>query len=118
MRGVKSNGMLLCASNDAHDRVEPLSPPEGAAVGERVWFGEEGRGQPAAAEPNRVQKKKIWETCQPDLKTSGDRWVLGGVTFRGRREPGAWDGLQLGRRWGVAEATIRGVPHSLQSVLV
>lgn len=52
MRGVKSNGMLLCASNDAHDVVEPLNPPEGAVVGERVYFGEDGkqvrsdRGQP------------------------------------------------------------------------
>ena len=41
MRGIKSHGMLLCASNDAHDAVEPLCPPEGAAVGERVWFGED-----------------------------------------------------------------------------
>jgi hypothetical protein len=29
--------------------------------------------QPAAAEANRVQKKKLWEAVQPDLKTSGDR---------------------------------------------
>lgn len=28
MRGIKSHGMLLCASNDAHDAVEPLRPPE------------------------------------------------------------------------------------------
>jgi tRNA-binding EMAP/Myf-like protein len=41
MRGVKSHGMLLCASNDGHDAVEPLCPPEGAVVGERVWFGDD-----------------------------------------------------------------------------
>lgn len=41
MRGIKSHGMLLCASNDAHDAVEPLDPPAEAAVGERVWFGNE-----------------------------------------------------------------------------
>lgn len=29
--------------------------------------------QPAAAEANRVQKKKLWEGVQPDLKTSADR---------------------------------------------
>lgn len=40
MRGIKSNGMLLAASNDAHDVVEPLCPPEGAAPGTRVWFGQ------------------------------------------------------------------------------
>lgn len=45
MRGVKSNGMVLCASSDAHDRVEPLAPPPEATVGERVWFGEDGKGQ-------------------------------------------------------------------------
>ena len=28
MRGIKSHGMLLCASNDAHDAVEPLRVPE------------------------------------------------------------------------------------------
>lgn len=41
MRGIKSHGMLLCASNDAHDAVEPLDPPAEAPVGERVWFGAE-----------------------------------------------------------------------------
>ena len=29
--------------------------------------------QPAAAEPNRVQKKKLWEEVQPELKTDGGR---------------------------------------------
>lgn len=41
MRGIKSHGMLLCASNAGHDQVEPLDPPAAAAVGERVWFGNE-----------------------------------------------------------------------------
>lgn len=40
MRGIKSHGMLLCASNDTHDQVEPLSVPAEAAIGERVWFGD------------------------------------------------------------------------------
>lgn len=40
MRGIKSFGMLLAASNDAHDVVEPLAPPAGAAPGTRVWFGQ------------------------------------------------------------------------------
>eukprot|EP00877_Chromochloris_zofingiensis_P001845 jgi/Chrzof1/11661/Cz06g04060.t1 len=73
MRGIKSNGMLLCASNDAHDAVEPLLPPTEAPVGERVWFGHDNKLQPAPAEPNRVQKKKLWEVVQPDLKTDADR---------------------------------------------
>jgi len=32
MRGIKSHGMVLCASDAAHENVEPLSPPEGAKV--------------------------------------------------------------------------------------
>lgn len=28
MRGIKSFGMLLCASDEAHENVEPLLPPE------------------------------------------------------------------------------------------
>ncbi|CAM9905825.1 unnamed protein product, partial [Scytosiphon promiscuus] len=38
MRGVESAGMLLCASNDDRSSVDPLSPPEGANVGELVTF--------------------------------------------------------------------------------
>lgn len=45
MRGIKSNGMVLCASNDSHDQVEPLAPPAQAPVGERVWFGEGNQNQ-------------------------------------------------------------------------
>lgn len=40
MRGIKSCGMLLAASNEQHTEVEPLAPAEGAAPGSRVWFGE------------------------------------------------------------------------------
>lgn len=61
MRGVKSNGMLLCASDAPHEKVELLSPPEGATPGERIWFGSEDdqANQTAAGTPNQV---KLWET--------------------------------------------------------
>jgi hypothetical protein len=29
---------VLCASNDAHDQVDPIIPPEGVPLGERVAF--------------------------------------------------------------------------------
>lgn len=77
MRGIKSNGMVLCASNAAHDAVEPLLPPADAPVGERVWFGE-AKAQPAAAEPNRVQK---WV---PPGMAWGRCVVCGGVRVDGR----------------------------------
>lgn len=72
MRGIKSHGMVLCASNEEHTEVEPLAPPEGAPVGERCWFGEEAeQGEPA--KPNQVDKKKMWEEVQPLLRTDGGR---------------------------------------------
>lgn len=72
MRGIKSNGMLMAASDESHETVELLIPPEGSVPGERIWFGSEDEkdGQPEAATPNQVQKKKIWESIQPHLRTT------------------------------------------------
>ncbi|KAK9807922.1 hypothetical protein WJX73_002578 [Symbiochloris irregularis] len=70
MRDVVSSGMVLCASNAAHDAVTPLLPPEGAAIGERVAF--EGHnandGRPEQLNP----KKKIFEKIALHLKTGAD----------------------------------------------
>ncbi|CAK9141428.1 unnamed protein product [Ilex paraguariensis] len=65
MRGIKSQAMVLAASNSDHSKVELVDPPESAPVGERVVFpGFEG-------EPDDVlnPKKKVWETVQVDLHT-------------------------------------------------
>jgi len=84
MRGIKSHGMLLCASNEEHTEVEPLEAPEGAANGERVAFptpdapDDEEQGEPAL--PNQLQKKKFWESCQPLLKTDAQGLAM----FNGR----------------------------------
>ncbi|KAK8967323.1 hypothetical protein KSP40_PGU017395 [Platanthera guangdongensis] len=74
MRGIKSNGMLMAASDAPHETVELLLPPVDSVPGERIWFGseEDKDKQPAAAAPNQVQKKKIWEFLQPHLKTSDE----------------------------------------------
>lgn len=29
---------VLCASNDAHDQVDPILPPEGVPLGEKITF--------------------------------------------------------------------------------
>lgn len=29
---------VLCASNESHDQVDPITPPEGVPVGERITF--------------------------------------------------------------------------------
>lgn len=56
MRGIKSNGMLLAASDEAHEKVELLVAQEGTVPGERVWFGAEDEKdrQPEPATPNQV----------------------------------------------------------------
>ena len=74
MGGIKSFGMLLCASDKAAEVpvVEPLAPPAGAPVGERVCFGEWVEDYPAPAGANKMNKKKIWDKVQPDLATSAE----------------------------------------------
>ncbi|KAI8339928.1 hypothetical protein BC941DRAFT_493587 [Chlamydoabsidia padenii] len=71
MRGIKSHGMVLCASAPDGSKVELLSPVDTSKVkpGDRVYFeGMEG-------EPEKVlnPKKKYWETAQPDFKTNDDK---------------------------------------------
>lgn len=77
MRGIKSYGMLLCATHkDGKDGgVEPVYPPEGSQPGDKVWVeGFEGREPEAVLNP----KKKIFETIQPGYTTTEDKqcaWV-------------------------------------------
>ena len=68
LRDVKSDGLVLCASNADHTEVDFVIPPEGAAIGERVAFpGFEG-------EPEEVlnPKKKQLEAVCLDLKTNAE----------------------------------------------
>ncbi|EST05186.1 tRNA-binding domain protein [Kalmanozyma brasiliensis GHG001] len=77
MRGIKSYGMLLCATaKEGKDGgVEPVHPPEGSQVGDKVWVeGFEGREPEAVLNP----KKKIFETIQPAYTTTENKecaWV-------------------------------------------
>ncbi|CAL5199008.1 unnamed protein product [Lathyrus oleraceus] len=66
MRGIKSQAMVLAASNDDHTKVELVEPPSSARVGERITFpGHEGN-------PDELlnPKKKVWETLQVDLHSN------------------------------------------------
>ncbi|KAE9465117.1 hypothetical protein C3L33_02982, partial [Rhododendron williamsianum] len=75
LRDVMSEGLVLCASNEDHTVVEPITPPEGAKVGECVSFsGHEGK-------PEEVlnPKKKQLEKITPHLFTD-DKGV---ATFKG-----------------------------------
>lgn len=66
LKGVKSQAMVLCASNDDHTKVELVEPPEGAAAGERVTFA----GYPGDAE--KALKKETLDKVLPDLKSNGE----------------------------------------------
>ncbi|KAK3003033.1 hypothetical protein RJ639_020192 [Escallonia herrerae] len=83
MRGVKSCGMLMAASDASHENVELLVPPDDAVPGERVWFGSEDEKEnlPDPATPNQIQKKKTWELVQPHLRTDASCVASLGVHF-------------------------------------
>ncbi|KAL4440332.1 hypothetical protein ABPG75_003333 [Micractinium tetrahymenae] len=68
MRDVMSYGMVLCASNEAHDQVDPVIPPEGVPVGERITF--EGFNREPEAQLN--PKKKQFERIAPDLRVDAN----------------------------------------------
>ncbi|XP_057979362.1 methionine--tRNA ligase, cytoplasmic [Malania oleifera] len=75
LRDVMSEGLVLCASNEDRSIVEPLLPPEGSKLGERVSFsGIEGKPE-AVLNP----KKKQLEKVTPHLFTDGK----GMATFKG-----------------------------------
>uniref|UniRef100_A0A8C0CPC3 Tyrosine--tRNA ligase n=1 Tax=Balaenoptera musculus TaxID=9771 RepID=A0A8C0CPC3_BALMU len=68
MRGIESQGMLLCASVEGASRkVEPLDPPAGSAPGERVFVKGYEKGQP---DEELKPKKKVFEKLQADFRIS------------------------------------------------
>ncbi|KAK6172382.1 hypothetical protein SNE40_016043 [Patella caerulea] len=64
MRGILSEGMIMCASTP--EKVEILVPPTGVVVGEKVTF-KDFQGVP---DTQLNPKKKIWETLKPDVRTN------------------------------------------------
>ncbi|GBG92400.1 hypothetical protein CBR_g55333 [Chara braunii] len=69
MRGIKSHAMVMAASNADHSKVELVTPPEGAAPGERINFPGFSGPEP---EPMLNPKKKMFEAVQPDFRTTSD----------------------------------------------
>lgn len=64
MRGIVSEGMVMCASTP--DTVEVLRPPSDAVPGDLVSCD----GFPRLPDAQLNPKKKIFETCAPDLHTN------------------------------------------------
>ncbi|KAK4579735.1 hypothetical protein RGQ29_029410 [Quercus rubra] len=75
LRDVMSEGLVLCASNEDHTIVEPLLPPEGAKIGERISFS----GIDGKPEDVLNPKKKQLEKITPHLFTDDN----GVATFKG-----------------------------------
>jgi len=67
-----SHGMLLCASNEDHTVVTPLSPPAGVAVGELITF----EGHAAAPEPSGNRAGKAFDRVADDLFAGEVRFYL------------------------------------------
>lgn len=66
MRGVTSEGMVMCASSP--DKVEVLTAPSNCVPGDLVHCEGYNRTPDAQLNP----KKKIFETVAPDLKTNDE----------------------------------------------
>jgi len=73
MRGVLSEGMIMCAVGEG--KTEILVPPTDSVVGDRVTVAE----YPGTPDGQLNPKKKIWETLKPDVRTNADRVA----TFKG-----------------------------------
>ncbi|KAH8408373.1 hypothetical protein KR215_004526 [Drosophila sulfurigaster] len=68
MRGILSEGMVLCTSNADHTVVEPIVVPSKAAAGSRLAF----EGYSGTPDEQLNPKKKVWEKLSVDLKTNAD----------------------------------------------
>ncbi|XP_013390040.1 aminoacyl tRNA synthase complex-interacting multifunctional protein 1-like [Lingula anatina] len=73
MRGVMSEGMIMCASTP--EKVEIIDPPPGVVPGDRVTFAD----YPGEPDAQLNPKKKIWEQIQPDLRVDEN----GVATYKG-----------------------------------
>jgi methionyl-tRNA synthetase len=95
--GFTSNGMVLAAKSTDGKRVELISPPANALIGERVYIdGLCGEPQSSA----QVKKKKIWESVAKDLIT-GENGVA------------TWDGKEILTSAGACSAvSLVGAPIS------
>eukprot|EP01134_Creolimax_fragrantissima_P003381 CFRG3381T1 len=76
MRGIFSEGMVLCAGNSDKSAVEPLSVPDACKPGDLVTFD----GYERCPIPQMPPKKKIFEAVQPLLSVDAN----GNAVFDGQ----------------------------------
>ncbi|KAJ1473165.1 hypothetical protein T484DRAFT_1637390, partial [Baffinella frigidus] len=66
MRGIMSEGMVLCGSNAEHTAVQILEPPAGSEVGEHLYLDSFGLMKPSKSQQG------IWKMVAPDMKLDGE----------------------------------------------
>ncbi|XP_009876061.1 PREDICTED: tyrosine--tRNA ligase, cytoplasmic, partial [Apaloderma vittatum] len=69
MRGVESQGMVLCASSTGEPRQVALAPPAGCCPGDRVYVEGYEDGDP---DDELKPKKKVFEKLQVNFRVSED----------------------------------------------
>lgn len=72
LRGVESEGLVLCAFNES--KYEPLKVPAGSNVGDRIFI--EGYNNTTNDVAQLNPKKKVWDKIQNELKTNSDGEVM------------------------------------------
>ncbi|CRL07433.1 CLUMA_CG020402, isoform A [Clunio marinus] len=72
LRGVESEGLVLCAYNDKS--FDPLQPPVGSTIGDSIFI--EGFNNSSSEVPQLNPKKKVWDKIQSELKTNSDGEVV------------------------------------------
>lgn len=70
LAGIPSQGMVLCAANDANDQVEFIEPPAEAPLGEIITFTDLPPPEPFSGA--QVEKKKVFQACVEGMRTTKD----------------------------------------------
>mmetsp|Transcript_35871 Transcript_35871/g.57192 ORF Transcript_35871/g.57192 Transcript_35871/m.57192 type:complete len:861 (+) Transcript_35871:164-2746(+) len=70
LAGFASHGMVLCATGT--DKVEFVDPPAGSKIGERVGLEGCDPNEYTPEEPNKIAKKKIFDSVAKKLATNGE----------------------------------------------
>jgi len=77
MRGFVSHGMVLCASNADHTKVELIKVPDGSKPGTRISLSNLDVNEfTPDGQINARKKKSIWLEWQPKLKTNDSRVAI------------------------------------------
>lgn len=75
LAGFNSHGMVLCASNTEHTKIELMRPAPGSKLGERVTLDGLDKIPQDKVAPIDTKKNKALETVLPNLKTDSNGYA-------------------------------------------